>query len=400
MRVTTNQLYSQSLNRILDLQTRSRDSTNQISGGKRITRPGDDPVAAAEVMTINNRTAAAAQYDRNGVQAESRLTQVDDVLGGVTTMLQRVHDLVLQGRSEAQGNSDRDAIAKEVREQMQVLLDLGNTRNPSGEYIFAGALVGTRPFTADSAGNVTYNGDQTVRELQLSETRTMAESFTGHEALFAVRNGNGTFVTGRVPGNLGTGQISDNTLLDGTSYVAHDFRVSFTSATTYDIIDDTLGSNVATAQTYVDGAAIRFNGSEITIFGAPGNGDQFTVKPSQNQSMFQTLGKIAATLETGYANDAEQANFGFDIDRALEALDRSLEKVGELRSTTGARLNNVSAQHEINAQLNLNLETLRSKLEDVDLAKAITQLTQDSTALQAAQQAFVKVQGLSLFNYL
>ena len=120
MRVATNQLYSQSLNRILELQARERDTTNQISGGKRITRPGDDPVAAAEVMQIRNRTNAAAQYDRNGVQAESRLTQVDDVLGGVSNMLQRVHDLVLQGRSEALGNSDRDAIAKEIREQMDV----------------------------------------------------------------------------------------------------------------------------------------------------------------------------------------------------------------------------------------------------------------------------------------
>ena len=400
MRVATNQLYSQSLNRILELQARERDTTNQISGGKRITRPGDDPVAAAEVMQIRNRTNAAAQYDRNGVQAESRLTQVDDVLGGVSNMLQRVHDLVLQGRSEALGNSDRDAIAKEIREQMEVLLDLGNTRNASGEYIFAGATVGTRPFIADALGNVSYNGDQTVRELQLSETRTIAESFTGHEALFAVRNGNGTFVSGRVAGNTGTGQISDNTLIDGSSYLAHDFRLSFTSATTYDIIDDTLGSNVATAQAYVDGAAISFNGAQITVFGVPNSGDQFTVTPSLNQSMFKTLGNIAATLETGYANVAAQANFGFDIDRALEALDRSLEKVGELRSTTGARLNSVSAQRDVNDQINLNLETLRSKLEDVDLAKAITQLTQDTTALEAAQKAFVKVQSLSLFDYL
>lgn len=400
MRVTTNQFYSQSLNRILDLQFRSHDSTNQISSGKRITRPSDDPVAAAEVMIINNRTSAAAQYDRNGVQAESRLTQVDDVLSSVIDTLQRVHDLVLQGRSEALDDVDRDAIAKEVREQMLVLLDLGNTRSASGEYIFAGALVSTRPFTADAAGNVTYNGDQTVRELQLSETRTIAESFTGHDALFSVRNGNATFVAGRVTGNTGTAQISDNTLLAGASFLPHDFRINFTSATTYDIINDTLGTNVATAQTYVDGAAIRFNGSELTIFGVPNSGDQFTAKPSRNQSMFQTLGMIAATLETGYNNAAAQANFGFDIDRSLEALDRSLEKVGELRATTGARLNNVSAQHEINEQLNLNLETLRSKLEDVDLAKAITGLTQDSTALQAAQQAFVKVQDLSLFNYL
>ncbi len=400
MRVTTNQLYTQSVNRILDLQASTRDATNQISSGKRINRPGDDPVAAAEIMQIRDHTNGAAQFDRNGVQAESRLTQVDDVLGGVSNMLQRVHDLVLQGRSESISNADRDSIAKEIREQMEVLVDLGNTRNASGEYIFAGAAVGTRPFTSDALGNVSYNGDQTVRELQLSETRTIAESFTGHDALFAVRNGNGTFIGGRVATNTGTGQISDNTVLNGAAYVAHDFRISFTSATSFDIIDDTLGSNVATGQAYTDGAAISFNGSQVTVFGAANTGDQFTIKPSQNQSMFKTLGNIAGAFEKGYANPAEQANFGFDIDRTIEALDRSMEKVGELRSTTGARLNSITSQRDVNDQVNLNLQTLRSKLEDVDLAKAITELSQQSSALQAAQQAFVKVQGLSLFNYL
>ena len=400
MRVTTSQFYSQSVSRILDLQARQRDVTNQISGGKRITQPGDDPVAAAEVLQIRSRTNAAEQYGRNGVQADSRLTQVDDVLGSVSSLLQRVHDLVLQGRSETLGDSDRDSIAKEIREQTDVLLDLGNTRNASGEYIFAGATVNARPFTADALGNVSYNGDQTVRELQLSPNRTIAESFSGRDALFAVRNGNGTFVSGRVPGNTGTGQISGNAVVDGSSYLAHNFRVSFTSATTYDVVDDTLGSNVATAQAYVDGAAISFNGSEITIIGAPSTGDQFTVKPSANQSMFKSLGNIVTALETGYNNDTEQANFGFDIDRALESLDRSLEKIGELRATAGARLNSISAQADGNEQVTLNLETLRAKLEDVDLSTAISQLTQDTTALEAAQKAFVKVQGLTLFEYI
>ena len=136
------------------------------------------------------------------------------------------------------------------------------------------------------------------------------------------------------------------------------------------------------------------------MFGAASSGDQFTLKPSQNQSMFKTLDNIAKTLESGYANPAEQANFGFDIDRSIEALDRSAEKVAELRSTTGARLNSITAQHDVNDQVNLNMQTVRSKLEDVDLTAAITQLDQETTALQAAQQAFVKVQKLSLFDYL
>ncbi len=400
MRVTTNQMYSQSLARMLELQASTRDLQTQISSGKRITTPGDDPVAAVEVMQINDRTNAAKQFDRNGALAEQRLTQVDDVLGGVSNMLQRVNDLLLQGRSEQLGNSDRDAIAKEIREQMDVLLDIGNTRNASGEFVFAGAKVGTRPFTADALGNVTYNGDQTVRELALSETRSVAESFTGHDAFFAVRNGNGVFVTGRNAANTGTAQISDNTLINGAAYVAHDYRIRFTSATTYDIIDDTAGSNVATNQTYVDGSAIGFNGMQVTVFGAAATGDEFTVEPSQNQSMFVTMGDIATVLETGYANPTEQANFGFDIDRAIEAMNRSMEKVAELRSTTGARLNSISAQRDVNDQLNLTLQRLRSNLEDVDLVSAITSLTQQTTALEAAQQAFVKVQNLTLFDYI
>ncbi|MGE3848972.1 MAG: flagellar hook-associated protein FlgL, partial [Gammaproteobacteria bacterium] len=145
MRVTTNQMYSQSLARMLELQASTRDLQTQISSGKRISTPGDDPVAAVEVMQINDRTNASTQFDRNGALAEQRLTQVDDVLGGVSNMLQRVNDLLLQGRSEQLGNSDRDAIAKEIREQMDVLLDIGNTRTAAGEFSVAGAKVGTRP---------------------------------------------------------------------------------------------------------------------------------------------------------------------------------------------------------------------------------------------------------------
>lgn len=400
MRVTTNQFYSQSLNRMLELQSSATAVQKQIATGRRILQPGDDPVAAAAVMQIEERLTAATQFDRNGAQAEQRLTQVDDVLGGVSNVLQRVRDLVIQGRSEALGDSDRRAIATEIREQLDVLIDLGNTRNASGEYVFAGASVTTRPFTRDAAGNVTYNGDQVVRRLQISETRSIAESFTGMEAFVSIRNGNGTFVTGLAPGNTGTGQVSDNIVVDGTAYQAHDFRIRFTSPTTYDVIDDTLGSTVASAQTYLDGGAIAFNGSEVTVFGVPASGDEFTVRPSQNQSMFSSLNAIATALDTPRRSDADAARFGFEIDRSLENLDMTMEQVAGLRATTGARLNSIDAQRNTNADVALNLETLRVRLEDVDLASAISQLTRETTALQAAQASFVRVQGLSLFTLI
>jgi flagellin-like hook-associated protein FlgL len=95
-----------------------------------------------------------------------------------------------------------------------------------------------------------------------------------------------------------------------------------------------------------------------------------------------------------------QARFGFDIDRSIEDIDQAMEKVAKLRATTGARLNTIDAQRRNNEDMRLNLETLRSRLEDVDLTAAISQLAQESSALEAAQAAFVRVQGLSLFNFL
>jgi flagellar hook-associated protein 3 FlgL len=116
--------------------------------------------------------------------------------------------------------------------------------------------------------------------------------------------------------------------------------------------------------------------------------------------MFTTFNDIARRLETGYANPSQRAGFGFDIDRAIENLDQAMEKVAELRATTGARLNTVSAQRATNEDANVNLQTLRSRLEDVDLTEAISILARETTALQAAQQSFVRVQGLTLFNFL
>jgi len=400
MRVTTNQIYAQSLNRLSEMQRSSVELQKQIASGKRITQPSDDPVAAATVLQLNERLQAIAQFDRNGVVAEQRLNQVDDVMGSVSNLLQRTRELLIQGRSEALGASDRRAIAAEIREQLDVLVDLGNTRNASGEYIFAGAAVTTRPFTRDATGQVTYNGDQTVRRIQVSESHPVEESFSGQDAFVAVRNGNGTFVTRLSPGNTGSAQISDNIVRNAGAYVAHDFRINFTSPTSYDVIDDTLGTTVLAAQTYTDGAAIEFAGMAITVFGAPAAGDAFRVEPSANQSMFATVRDLATALETPFFDAAGQARFGFDLDRSIEDIDQALEKVAELRATTGARLNTVDAQRRNNEDMDINLQTLRSRLEDVDLTVAISQLAQESSALEAAQAAFVRVQGLSLFNFL
>lgn len=400
MRIADSQQFFGGLNAILQLQSRTAELQRQIATGKRIDQPADDPVAAAQALAISERIDAVGQFNRNANLAELRLSQQEAVFDTVNSALHRVRDLVLQGKTTTLSDDDRRFIAAEIRERLNELVSLANERNSSGEYMFAGSIVGTQPFTPDAAGNIVYNGDQTERSIQISESRQIVEGFTGHDAFMAIPNGNGTFVTDLGAANAGTGRIGIGTVLDPTTYVAHDFRITFTGLNSYDVIDDTLGVTVLAAQPYVDGAAIAFNGSTVTLQGTPAVGDEFLLRPSQNQSVFDTVKRLIQTLETPIATPRDDARFQFEADRALVDIDQSLDRFRELRATIGARHNSIDSQRQANEGWVVQLEAVKSRLEDVDIVEAVSLLARETNALQAAQAVFVRVQGLSLFNFL
>ena len=89
-----------------------------------------------------------------------------------------------------------------------------------------------------------------------------------------------------------------------------------------------------------------------------------------------------------------------DLSQAIGSLDRGLEHLQGRRTIIGNRLQSVDTRVERNADERLRLEREVSEIQDLDFAEAVSQLNLQSTALQAAQQAYVKIQGLSLFNYL
>ena len=153
------------------------------------------------------------------------------------------------------------------------------------------------------------------------------------------------------------------------------------------------------AQPYA-GAAISFNGMAVTVFGEPAAGDAVEIAPSTHQPMFETLRALAGALETPYRNPTEQARFGFALDRSIEDLDQALEKVAELRATTGARINSIEAQRLTNEDMQLNLQTLRSQLQDVDL-DGRHQPARARVCRPGSGAGRVRAgAGLSLFNFL
>lgn len=400
MRVSNSLEFARALFNMNNLRVGLDRYQQQVSSGKRLASASEDPVAATQVLSIGERSATLAQFDRNANLAGLRLGDQEAALGGTVNSLQRVRELVLQGRNRAMTADDRRFLNAEIRQRLEEIIGFGNTRNASGEYVFAGSAVATRPFATTPSGAISYSGDQTPRELSVAEGRTIAEGFSGADAFMAVRNGNGTFTTALGVANTGTGRVIDDTVLDPSAYVANNFSINFTSATTFDVVNTTTGTTVLAAQPYTDGAAITFNGSSMAITGTPTPGDTFSVGPSQNQSIFTTIQKLITAMDTTATSATQTATQSFALDRGLSDIDQSLNKLDSLRASIGGRQNALDSQLQSNGELQFQLTKARSTLEDADPATAISNLARYSQTLEAAQAAFAKVQGLSLFNYL
>jgi flagellar hook-associated protein 3 FlgL len=328
------------------------------------------------------------------------MDEQQNAINSTVNSLQRVRDMMVASRNASLTPDDLKANAAEIRQRLSEIVGLANTRNSSGEYIFAGTAVTTQAFTMDTNLNVSYNGNQTTRDIGIAEGRTITEGYPGNVVFKDIRNGNGTFVTALGTTNTGTGRLVSDSVVNPAAYAAHNFSINFTAANTYDVVDTTTGATVLAAQTYTDGAAINFNGITVAITGTPAATDTFTVTPSQNQSVFQTVKTAITTLESTPATAAARAAWTFSMDRSLADIDQAMANLNTVRTSLGARQNAIDAQSQTNGDLKLQLSTIQSQLADTDVTSTVSRLAQQSNALDAAQASFVRVQNLSLFKYL
>jgi flagellar hook-associated protein 3 FlgL len=402
MRISTSQIYEKSLNAMLDQQAGVNQTQLQVSTGRRILKPSDDPTQSARILDLGQALATNQQYQLNADTTRYRSSLEDSVLGSVTDLLQRARELTVQGANASQSNETRRSIAVEVRQRLDELLALSNTKDANGEYLFSGFKGQTQPF-ARSGNSFSYSGDQNQRYLAVGPGIQVAERDPGSEVFQRVRNGNGTFNTADNPANTGTGIIDPGSA--SNAFVTDTYTITFaqvlpTDPITYSVTGAVSGVVVAAGTPYVDGAVLAFNGVTTNVKGTPANGDSFSLTPSTHQDVFTTLQNLVNTLETGAGDPASTARLNNGINRALTDIDQDIGKMLEVRAQVGARLNTIDSQKDTNDDFTLHLQSTLSDIQDLDYAEAASRLNRQLLGLQAAQQAFVKVQGLSLFNFL
>lgn len=412
MRISTAQISNTALSAITDQQSSLLELQQQIATGRRILNPSDDPSGAARALNLNQADAVIQQYNTNADFATSRNRLEEATLDGVNNVLQRVRELAVQGNNDTQTNATRRSIALEIRQRLDELIDLANTRDGNGEYLFSGFQGFTQPFTVNANGTFNYNGDDGQRFVQIGPNRQVAVSDSGTEVFRRVRNGNGTFATAATAGNGGGGVINAGSLINPAAYSAETFTISFVTNSSgqlaYNVVGASSGQVIPTlpldaaldAPAFSSDQAIVFNGSQVTISGTPAVGDSFSVSPSVNQDIFSTLQDLVSALESPTVDNATRTALHNRLNSFLTDVDQGIGKVLDIRAGIGARLNSVDDQLDLNESTSLQLRTNISQIEDLDYADAITRLELQRNSLDAAQRSFLRIQDLSLFNFL
>lgn len=406
MRISTSMMFDMGISRLTDLQSNIVKTQQQISTGRRVLTPSDDPVAAAAALGVSQAISMNDQYAVNRNNAKSALSEEESNLADVVTQLQSVKTMIVGAGNGALDDTQRQDYVAQLKSTYDQLLSTANTKDSLGNYIFSGYQTATQPFTKTATGTATYNGDQGQRLLQVAPSRQMSISDSGLAVFETNPVGNTKFVTAAGTANTGSGIISTGSVTDLSQLNGQTYTLTFsvnatTGATTYTYIDSSVAPPTPSApQAYTSGQSITLGGTQFAITGKPADGDSFTVKPSTDQSIFTTLNDLINALSTTAVGSTNQTRLGNNLNTANNNIDNALGNIASVRASVGARLHEIDDLDSAGSDIGTQYTDKLGKLVNVDPIAAYSSLTQQQYTLQAAQQSFISISGLSLFNYL
>ncbi|CAM5485409.1 Flagellar hook protein FlgL OS=Stutzerimonas stutzeri OX=316 GN=LO50_07390 PE=3 SV=1 [Stutzerimonas stutzeri] len=429
MRISTLQAFN---NGVAGLQRNYANATRtqeQISTGNRILTPADDPVASVRLLQLEQQQNVLSQYNANLTAAKNSLTQEEVTLNSVNTVLQRVRELAVQAGNGALDPQDRKSIAAELGEREDELLSLMNTRNARGEYLFGGFQGKTQPFVRGADGSYSYEGDEGQRKLQIASSLNIPISDNGKSVFENVTN------AGRLDSRLdqsGVAAGSETTLVVSkplvsdevafaASFPADGVEIEFASDGSYSVYGrpraagDTplpkgdslrLDDDLETSDKLVfGGMTLHFDGQavggervvvvpgQITNIAADGT---VSADPAQNkQGILDTIASLRSALENPTTGNQGVRDA---VAVALTNLDHGMVSVDAARGNIGARLNVIETTQTDNEDVTLVNKSVQAELKELDYAEALSRLSFQTVILEAAQQSYVKISGLNLFN--
>jgi len=181
MRVSSN-LVPNILASLQQSQSALNEALQEVSTGKRVQSPSDDPGASADMVQNTIASGNNDQYSQNVSSVLAMVQTADSTLSSVVSSLTQAISLATQGANGTTSASNRQAIAQQVQGILDSVVALANT-SYSGSYLFAGTATTTKPFTADpsSTSGYAYNGNSGVNAVAVGEGLSVKVNMPGDE---------------------------------------------------------------------------------------------------------------------------------------------------------------------------------------------------------------------------
>ncbi|MBS0847642.1 flagellar hook-associated protein FlgL [Citrobacter sp. JGM124] len=184
MRISTQMMYEQNMRGVTTAQSSWLASGEQLASGNRVNRPSDDPIVAAQAVVLSQAQSQNSQYTLARSFATQKVSLEENVLGQVSSAIISAQGKIVNANNASLSDSDRASIATDLEGVRNQLLNLANSTDGNGRYIFGGYKTESAPFD-DQTGGVKYVGGDTSITQQVDSARTMTVGHTG-DKIFTV----------------------------------------------------------------------------------------------------------------------------------------------------------------------------------------------------------------------
>lgn len=436
MRIATSTIFNDQTYSIDSAETAYQLYGQELSTGKSLNEPSDNPTIIAQDLSVRNDSAVTGQVSQNLTDLQNMLSTTDSTLSNLTGVLQSARNLAIEGAQDNITPSQRSQIGQQVNQLLEETIGLANTQY-DGKYVFAGSEVPPGTSLVQAVGNpptavVTANNlVQQTQELPDGQTVptnvTLQQAFNvgasnGSPSVFdmlirlrdTLENGETTDESSsqiNVPGQSVTPQTTLASLTDTAPPI---LSIPLTADSTGNVsfaISSSLaptGVSVTVPLTATVGALMSAINADTALTGVTAD---FNYQ-SQRLSLDDLTNSDFAITNVPSAGATNTANFtnAFllgstgdvvnNLSTQLGDIDATLQAAVSAAGTIGATVQTVTAISTAESSRSTQDTQVQSNLEDTDIAKVTSQFTLAQTALEAAYQTTTRLEQEDLFNYL
>ena len=416
MRVSTNQFYKVNGEQMSTGQSKVAELQTKLGSGKQMVKPSEDPGKANLISGLEGAKKRQEVYTKNVDAAETRLTAESAVLESMTTIMQRITQLTVQSASDTLGASDREVIATEIEALRDELLNLTNTQDLTGAFIFSGNKTNSPAFVEEppkAQQNQSNQYASATASLNSGGAFTLTITpGTGSAANIPIGAGSDTpegivaaINTANLPYSAtlqaeGTTGSKYRIILQGVGGAANTFVVTSTLA------DQDLGFHDENNGNVMVNSGIKsLQNPEDQVVSYNGDYGRHEINVSDVRSIaINTLGPdLFSAADFAALDDLVtdlRAADGDGVRTKLANVNSINDRLINSYGAMAGRLAAIESQRSVIDETTLRIDELLLREDDLDYAEAVTELSKESVALQALQASFVKVAQLSLFNFL